>query len=72
MFLGSLSSIAMNCSVGSEDSVCCPFGANSTILLLVKREEDMTSYLISLGISSRRGRRIELVFMDLVYKGLGK
>ena len=48
----------MNCSFGSEDSVCGPFGANSTILLLVKCEEDMTSHLISLGVSSKRGRRI--------------
>ena len=47
----------MNCSFGSEDSVCGPFGANSTILLLVKCEEDMTSHLISLGVSSKRGRR---------------
>ena len=46
----------MNCSFGSEDSVCGPFEANSTILLLVKCEEDMTSHL-SLGVSSKRGRR---------------
>ena len=39
------------------DSVCGPFGANSTILPLVKCEEDMTSHLISLGVSSKRGRR---------------
>ena len=57
LFLGSLTSIAMNCSFGSEDSVCGPFGTNSTILLLVKCEEDMTSDLISLGVSSKRGRR---------------
>ena len=31
--------------------------ANSTILLLVKCEEDMTSHLTSLGVSSKRGRR---------------
>ena len=47
----------MNCSFGSEDSVCGPFGANSTTLLLVKCEEDMTSHLISLGVSSKHGRR---------------
>ena len=47
----------MNCSFGLEDSVCGPFGVNSTILLLVKCEEDMTSHLISLGVSSKRGRR---------------
>ena len=47
----------MNCSFGSKDSVCGPFGANSTILLLVNCEEDMTSHLISLGVSSKRGRR---------------
>ena len=57
LFLGSLTSIAMNCSFGSEDSVCGPFGANSTILSLVKCEEDMTSHLISLSVSSKRGRR---------------
>ena len=45
----------MNCSFGSEYSVCGPFGANSTILPLVKCEENMTSHLISL--SSKRGRR---------------
>ena len=32
-------------------------GANSTILPLVKCEEDMTSHLISLSVSSKRGRR---------------
>ena len=32
-------------------------GAKSTILLLVKCEEDMTSHLTSLGVSSKRGRR---------------
>ena len=42
---------------GSEDSVCGLFWANSTTLLLVKCEEDMTSHLISLGVSSKRGRR---------------
>ena len=47
----------MNYSFGSEDSVCGPFGANSTSLLLVRCEEDMTSHLISLGVSSKRGRR---------------
>ena len=57
LFLGSKTSKAMNCSFGSEDSVCGPFGANSTILPLVKCEEDMTSHLISLGVSSKRGRR---------------
>ena len=31
--------------------------ANSTILPLVKCEEDMTSHLISLSVSSMRGRR---------------
>ena len=40
----------MNRSFGLEDSVCGPFGANSTILLLVKCEEDETSHLISLGV----------------------
>ena len=47
----------MNCSFGSEDSVCGPFGANSTILPLVKCEEDMTSHLTSLSVSSKRGHR---------------
>ena len=50
LFLDSLTSIAMNCLFGSEDSVCGPFGANSTILLLVKCKEDMTSHLISLSL----------------------
>ena len=47
----------MNRSFGSEDSVCGLFGANSTILLSVKCEDDMTFHLISLGVSSKRGRR---------------
>ena len=47
----------MNYSFGSEDSVCGPFGADSTILPWVKCQEDMTSHLISLGVSSQRGRR---------------
>ena len=84
LFLGSLTNIAMNCSFGSEDSVCGPFGENSKFLLLVKCEEDMTSHLISFGVISKRGRRSiptlsesNLILnraglSDLDYKALGK
>ena len=47
----------MNCLFCFKYSVCGPFGANCTIFLLVKCEEDMTSHLISLGVISKRGRR---------------
>ena len=50
-------SVSTNCSFGLEGSLCGPFRGNSTILPLVKCEEDMASHLISLGVSSKRGRR---------------
>jgi hypothetical protein len=49
--------LSTNWSLGLEDSVCDAFGDNFTILPLVKCEEDMTSHLINLVVSSQRGRR---------------
>ena len=50
-------SLSTICSFDLEDSVCGAFGDNCTILLLVKSEEDMTSHLINLGVSSQRDLR---------------
>lgn len=50
-------SASMNCSFGSQNSPCGSFGSDSIILPLVKCDEDMSSHLISLGVSWKRGRR---------------
>ena len=45
----------MNCSFGSPDSCCGSFGKNSSIVPLMKCDEDMSLHFLSLGISSKRG-----------------
>lgn len=47
----------MNCSFFVEISPCGPFRENSTIVPLLQCNEDMTSHLISLGTTSKRGRQ---------------
>lgn len=45
---------SMTCSFGSNDSPCGSVGNNSTILPLNSCDNDMTSYLASLGVSIKR------------------
>ena len=46
----------MNCSFGSEESPCNLSSFGSVILPLIACKQDMTSHLVSLGISGKRGR----------------
>ena len=46
----------MNCSFRSEESPCSLGGPGSVILPLLACKRDMTSHLVSLGISGKRGR----------------
>ena len=46
----------MNCSFGSEESPCNLSSFGSIILPLIACRQDMTSHLVSLGISGKRGR----------------
>ena len=48
----------MTCSFGSQDSLCGTHGINSTMLPLIKCEEDMSSHLINLAVGSKRGQII--------------
>jgi hypothetical protein len=50
-------SVSPTCSFGSQDSLCGSVGSNSSILPLVRCDEDMTSHLVSLGVSLKRGHR---------------
>ena len=63
--IGQLKSLIMNCSFSTEESSCSESGVGSAILPLLACKRDMTSHLVSLGISlgisgknawSRRGR----------------
>ena len=46
----------MTCSFGSQDSLCGSYGNNSTMVPLMKCEEDMSANLITLGVSSNHGQ----------------
>ena len=46
----------MNCSFQSEGSLCGVSGLGSGMLPLLACRRDMTSHLVSLGISGKRGR----------------
>ena len=63
------------CSFGSnQDSICGSFGNNFTILPVTKCEEDMSSHLISLGVSWKRGRRsteAKISELDLILNRAG-
>lgn len=52
----SLSISNMTCSFGSQDSLCGSYANNSTIIPLMKCEEDASSHLITLGVSSKHGQ----------------
>jgi len=46
----------MDCSFQSEESLCGVSGLGTGILPLLACKRDMTSHLVSLGISGKRGR----------------
>ena len=46
----------VNCSFQSEAPLCGVGGLGSDMLLLLAFRRDMTSHLVSLGISGKRGR----------------
>ena len=46
----------MDCSFHSEGSLCGVSGQGSGILLLLACKRDMTSHLVSLGVSGKRGQ----------------
>ena len=48
---------SMNCSFQSQGSLCGVGGLGSGLLPLLACRRDMTSHLVSLGISSKRGRQ---------------
>ena len=48
-------SVSMNCSFRSPDSCCDSFGKKSSIVPVMKCDEDMSLHFLSLGISSKRG-----------------
>ena len=49
--IGQLKSLIMNCSFSTEESSCSETGVGSAILPLLACKRDMTSHLVSLGIS---------------------
>ena len=53
---GQLKSVIMNCPFSTEESSCSESGVRSTIFPLLACKRDMTSHLVSLGISGKRGR----------------
>ena len=53
---GQLKSVIMDCSFSVEESSCSESGAGSAIFPLLTCKRDVTSHLVSLGISGKRGR----------------
>ena len=55
--IGQLNSLIMNCSFSTGESSCSESGVGSAVLPLLACKRDMTSHLVSLGISGKkRGR----------------
>ena len=54
--IGQLNSLIMNCSFSTGESSCSESGVGSTVLPLLACKRDMSSHLVSLGISGKRGR----------------
>ena len=52
--IGQLKSLIMNCSFSTEESSCSESGVGSAILPLLACKRDMTSHLVSLGISGKK------------------
>lgn len=51
-----MSAQSLTCSFGSNDSQCGTFANNSAIIPLEKCDHDITSYLVSLGVSVKRSK----------------
>ena len=49
--------VTMNCSFSHDDSPCSAVGSSSTVVTLDSCKQDITTHLISLGVSSKRGWR---------------
>ena len=54
--IGQLKSLIMNYSFSKEESSCSETGVGSAILPLLACKRVMTSHLVSLGISGKRGQ----------------
>ena len=57
---GQLKSVIINCSFSTEESSCSESGVGSAILPLLACKRDMTSHLVNLGISGKRGAKFIL------------
>ena len=55
---GQFKSVIINCSFSTEESSCSESGVGSAILPLLAWKRDMTSHLVNLGISGKRGAKI--------------
>ena len=67
-----LNSEEMNCFFGCEQSPCGQDGHGSVILPLLACKRDITSHLVSLGISSKRGReKTEVSEIQLILNRAG-
>ena len=70
---GQLKSVIMNCSFSTEESSCSESGVGSAILPLLACKRDMTSHLVNLGISGKRGRReAEVSESELILNRAGR
>ena len=63
----------MDCSFQSEESLCCVSGLGTGILPLLECKRDMTSHLVSLGISGKRGRgKTRITESELILNRAGR
>ena len=70
---GQLKSVIMNCSFSTEASSCSESGVGSAILPLLACKRDMTSLLVNLGISGKRGRgEAEVSESELILNRAGR
>jgi len=64
---------SMNCSFQSEESLCGVSGLGTGILPLLAFKRDMTSHLVSLGISGKRGRgKTRITESELILNPAGR
>ena len=70
---GQLKSVIMNCPFSTEESSCSESGVRSAIFPLLACKRDMTSHLVSLGISGKRGRgEAEVSESELILNRAGR
>ena len=53
-----LKSVIINCLFSTEECSCSESGVGSAVLPLLACKRDMTSHLVNLGISGKRGAKI--------------